>query len=166
LYLSLNCMRDYSSKLIVNVLRNDYPDIDLIIRRKLDQDIPEQLSDLKLITNIVSSFKSLKSITYLQWSRKKEGHREGGHRIGIHEDRELLLSVILLFYHPEKLLRITKERTRYGVIRKTSEILNCPLGSLKMTIPYVIIAFRAYKEFREETYRIYELIKSEHKFFE
>lgn len=82
------------------------------------------------------------------------------------EYRKLILAVIMLFYHPDKIILSTSEKTRYGILMAVASEIECSRGMLKMRLADVIVAFKSYKEFRDESYRLYELIKTENKFFQ
>jgi len=152
-------MREYSSALITNILRREYPEVDLCIRKRLDEELPASLEDVSLIPLVVRSFKAIKGINSEVWINK------GGNR-SISENRDLLVSVIMLLYQPEKVLSISNIRLKRFILSRMAAELNCSRDILKKRISCVIVAFRAYKEFKSETYRLYELIKTEHKFFE
>ncbi len=152
-------MLDYKQSLVIDILSKEYPEIHFTIRKRIENSIPEKLQDLELVPQIISSFKKLKGINYSSWTnrdREKE----------ISENRGLLLCIVLMFFHPEKVLRMTTQKTRFGVIRDIAKELNCSSTILKTSLPSVIVAFKAYRNFREETYRLYELIKIENRFFE
>jgi len=55
-------------------------------------------------------------------------------------------------------LQLTDEKAKYGVMSAISNVLQCSNKLLQRRISQVIVSFKAYKAFREETYRIYELI--------
>lgn len=152
-------MRHYNPALVVDILRKEYPEVNKRILQRIDNDIPMKLDDLELIPCIIKSFKVHRGVDHSEWINKL-GSRD------ISEDRELLLSVVMLFFHPEKLIQLTTEKARYGVMSKMSGELNCGRDVLKKSLTAVIVAFRVYKSFHEEAYRLYELIKIENKFFE
>jgi len=151
-------MREYSAALVIDIFRKEYPEIESSIRQRLDDDLPQRLQDLNFIPEIISSFKSIKGISGNNWTNKS------GTRV-ISENRELIMAVILLLYQPEKIMRISDLRLKRFILSKVSAELGCSRDVLKMSLAGIIVAFRAYKEFREETYRIYELIKEKHQFF-
>ncbi len=150
-------MREYSQNLVIDILRKDYPEIDNRIRQRLNESLPVRLIDINLIPKIVSSFKRLKQ---LKGSINQPMNRESS------EYRKLILAVIMLFYHPDKIILSTSEKTRYGILMAVASEIECSRGMLKMRLADVIVAFKSYKEFRDESYRLYELIKTENKFFQ
>ena len=152
-------MREYSSALITDILRREYPEVDMSIRKRLDDELPASLEDMTLIPTIIRSFKSIKGIQGDPWVNKR-GSR------ALSENRELLVSVIILLYQPEKILRISNIRLKKFIITRTAAELNCSRDVLKKCISEIIVSFRAYKEFKSESYRLYELIKTENKFFQ
>lgn len=153
-------MMDYSATLMVTVLRKEYPEIANVIAERINKTLPEeQLTDIKQITSIVETFKKEKSITEENWTSGKT-------KVKITNPREELIAVILLFYHPEKLLQLTTGNTKYGVLKYLSDEIGTLPEILSMAVSNVIVAFRAYEPFKKEVYRLYELIKIENKFFE
>jgi len=153
-------MNDQHASLMITVLRKDYPEIATLITAKISKSLPERsLYDLQHIDQIVASFKLAKGITEQNWT-------EGKSEIKIVESRDLLLGVILMFYHPEKLMDLTSLRTKSGVLKNLALALGTKQPVLSLRVAIVIVAFRAYEEFRLEVYRLYELIRIENKFFE
>jgi|GEM_PF-2364981 len=161
LYLSLLHMREYSSALIIDILHRDYPEVENMIMQRIGDTIPQKLENLELLPLVINSFKSIKGIQHSGWMRVNDISSNE-----IIKNRNLLIAVLLLFFHPEKILKVTDRKVKSSLLRNTAIELNCTLGALKMSISTVIVAFRAYKEFKAETYRLYELIKTENKFFE
>lgn len=154
-------MREYNSSLVIDILRKDYPEIESRILQRIDDEVPQKLSDMDLIPVIVSSFKFLKGIGECNWVSTTRSREK------VNDHRDLLLAVIMLFYHPEKMMMITKDKAKYGLLCKVSYCLGFDENTiLSKSLPAVIVAFRAYKDFKEEVHRVYELIKIEHKFFQ
>lgn len=152
-------MNDQNSALMITVLRNDYPEIARIISEKINKTLPEQaLHNLKYIGQIVASFKNEKGINELHWTKGKS-------TIKIVESRELLTAVVLMFYHREKILNSSNEKTRYGVLRELRRQIGVSQEVSSKTAANAIVAFKVYENFRQEVYRLYELIKIENKFF-
>jgi hypothetical protein len=144
---------------MITVLQKDYPEIASMITEKIRISLPEcSLDDLQYIDPIVTSFKKEKGITEQNWT-------EGKSRVKITESREQLTAIILLFYHPEKLMQLTSGNTRLGVLKTLSGILGTSREVLSLTVANAIVAFKAYEDFRVEVYRLYELIKIENQFF-
>jgi hypothetical protein len=152
-------MNDQNSALMITVLRNDYPEIARIISEKINKTLPEQaLHNPKLIGQIVASFKNEKGIDELNWIKGKSA-------IKIVESRELLTAVVLMFYHREKILNSSPEKTRSGVLRELRKQIGVSQEVSSKTAANAIVAFKVYENFRQEVYRLYELIKIENKFF-
>lgn len=152
-------MNDQHSALMITVLRKDYPEIASIITAKISNSLPERsLDDLQHIPQIVASFKNAKGITEQNWT-------EGKSEIKIVESREQLLAVVLIFYHPEKLMDLTSANTKSGVLKTLAGILKTQRPVLSISVASAVVAFKAYEEFRQEVYRLYELIRIENKFF-
>jgi hypothetical protein len=153
-------MQEYSPFLMVSVLRKDYPEIAEQISARIKKSLPEErLTDLSKVDLIIASFKKELEISAECWTNIKGSTR-------ITQKRDLLIGVLLLFYNPEKLLRLVDQRTFCGLFIRASKIIGTSRAILSMTAPNVILAFRAYEEFRNEVYRLYDLIKTENKFFE
>jgi hypothetical protein len=148
--------------LMVNVLHKEYPEIASIITKKINDSLPEySLTDLQYIDQIVTSFKKEKGITHDKWTNTVKGNPKGK-VTGI---REEMVAVVLMFYHPEKLIQLTKERTRQGVITQLAKVTGAPNEVLSKSATNIPLKFRAYVDFRNEVYRLYELIKEENQFF-
>lgn len=151
---------EYSSNLMVAVLRKEYPEIADIITEKIKETLPdERLTDLSNIEKIVSTFKKIKGIQLESWTNGKG-------RTNITYERELLIAVLLLFYDPEKIMQLVRRNTVPGVLKQASCLIGTSQEVLSMSTPGVIVAFKAYEGFREEVYRIYDLIRIENNFFE
>ena len=154
-------MREYSSALVIDILHRDYPEIESMIMQQIGDSLPGRLNDLSLIPKVIESFKKIRQVKHSGWLKSTD--------IDVRdmiENRNLLIAVLLMFFHPEKILKVTDRKVRCNLLRDTAAELNCSVGALKMSISTVIVAFKAYKEFKSETYRLYELIKTENKFFE
>lgn len=145
-------MKEYNIHLVVDILRKEYPEIELKIRQRIDDDIPGKVDDLSHIPEIIRLFTQIRGIDDLVMAIVRYGNKE------IWENIDLLLAVVMLFYHPEKVLQLTDEKAKYGVMSAISNVLQCSNKLLQRRISQVIVSFKAYKAFREETYRIYELI--------
>jgi len=154
-------MREYSTALVIDILRREYPEVESMIMQRIGNSVPDKLEDLNMIPKVINSFKRIKGITHSDWMRVNDADYKE-----IIQNRNLLIAVLLLFFHPEKILNVTDRFVKRNLLSTTAVELNCTIGALKMSTSVVIVAFRAYKEFKSETYRIYELIKTENKFFE
>lgn len=158
--LSLCLMQQYNSNLVLAVLRKEYPEIAIQIDNKIRESLPDQrLTDLSNIEKIVSSFKRERSVIEESWTNCKG-------KANITHERDLLIAVTLLFYDPDKLMQLIRKHTQQGVLKQVSDLIGTSQKILSMTTPNVIVAFKAYPDFRAEVYRLYELISNEHKFFE
>lgn len=154
-------MREYGAEIMVTVLRKDYPDIADKIVGKIKETLPsERLKDLSNIGKIVTSFKKIKGIQQLDNWTNSTG------KVSITYERELLLGVMLLFYDPEKILQLVRRNTVPGLLKSISHVIKASKSVLSISVPGVIVAFKAYPDFREEVYRLYDLIITENKFFE
>lgn len=154
-------MKQYSPALVIDILRKDYPEVDSQIRQRIDESIPSCLTDLNLVPAIIQSFKKIKAVDYSKWESER-----GCNRGKVHEDRELLLAVLLLLYQPEKILKMTNVYTKHRLLSTISKEINCSVASLKMRVPITILSYKAYKEFKKEAFSIYEQIKLENDFFQ
>jgi len=151
---------EYSSNLMVAVLRKEYPEIADIITEKIKEALPdERLTDLSNVEKIVSAFKKIKGIQVDNWTNGKG-------KTNITYERELLIAVLLLFYDPEKIMQLVRRNTVPGVLKQASALIGTSQEVLSMSTPGVIVAFKAYEGFREEVYRMYDLIRIENHFFE
>lgn len=153
-------MREYNSSLVIDILRKDYPEIESRILQRINDEVPHKLSDMGLIPGIIHSFKALKGIGECNWVSTTRSREK------VNDHRDMLLAVIMMFYHPEKMMMLTREHSRPGILSTTAVSLQCKSSAIRKSLPAVIVAFKAYKDFKEEVHRIYELIKIEHKFFD
>lgn len=153
-------MQQYNSNLVLAVLRKEYPQVAIEIDRKIRESLPDQcLTDLSNIDKIVVSFKIERGVIEQNWTNCKG-------KANITYERDLLLAVTLLFYDPDKLMQLIRKHTQQGVLKHVADLIGTSQKVLSMTTPNVIVAFKAYPDFRAEVYRLYELISNEHKFFE
>ncbi|TDQ12189.1 hypothetical protein ATK78_1323 [Pedobacter metabolipauper] len=140
---------------MVTVLRKEYPEIADIIAERIKKTLPEEkLDDLCHISEIVETFKRDKGICLVSWTNRKSNY-----------NRELLIAVMLMFYHPEKLLQLTTSRSKFGMLKQLSKLIGSSQPILSGDLANAIVAFKAYDKFRKEVYRIYEIIKTENNFF-
>lgn len=153
-------MREYGAEIMVTVLRKDYPEIAEMITGKIKDTLPSgRLDDLSNVERIITSFKKIKSIEVENWTNGKG-------KVNITYERELLLGVLMLFYDPEQIMQFVKRNTVPGLLKQVSTLIGTTQKVLSMSTPNVIVAFKAYPDFREEVYRLYDLIITENKFFE
>lgn len=151
---------EYSSNLMISVLRKEYPEIAQRITRKIKETLPgEQLTDLSNIGKIIATFKREKQVKTDNWTNGKG-------KTNITYKRDLLVAVLLLFYDPEKIMQLVRRNTIPGILKQASVLIGTSQEVLSMSTPGVIVAFKAYEDFREEVYRLYDLIRIEHRFFE
>lgn len=151
---------EYSSNLMISVLRKEYPEIAQRITRKIKETLPgEQLTDLSNIGKIIATFKREKQVKTDHWTNGKG-------KANITYKRDLLVAVLLLFYDPEKIMQLVRRNTIPGILKQASVLIGTSQEVLSMSTPGVIVAFKAYEDFREEVYRLYDLIRIEHRFFE
>lgn len=153
-------MHEYSSNLMVSVLRKDFPEIADKIAYRIKTTLPEErLYDLSNIGLIVDSFKKERGVTAENWTNTKG-------KASITYERELLIAVLLMFYDPEKIMQMVDRHIIKGLLIKASKLIGTTSSVLSMSVPGVIVAFKAYQDFREEVYRLYDVISIENKFFE
>lgn len=145
---------------MISVLRKEYPEIAQRITRKIKETLPgEQLTDLSNIGKIIATFKREKQVKTDNWTNGKG-------KTNITYKRDLLVAVLLLFYDPEKIMQLVRRNTIPGILKQASVLIGTSQEVLSMSTPGVIVAFKAYEDFREEVYRLYDLIRIEHRFFE
>jgi len=153
-------MRNSNQSLVIDILRKEYPEIEYRIQQRIKETVPVKLEDFDLIPLIISSFKRIKGIEYQSWTGSPGGRKK------LNIDRDLLLGTIILFYHPEKLMQMTHDKSKHGLMVKVADELSCNRLTLSKSLQPIIVAFKAYREFKEEVYRIYELIKIENNLLE
>lgn len=145
---------------MISVLRKEYPEVAQRITRKIKETLPgEQLTDLSNIGKIIATFKREKQVKTDNWTNGKG-------KDNITYKRDLLVAVLLLFYDPEKIMQLVRRNTIPGILKQASVLIGTSQEVLSMSTPGVIVAFKAYEDFREEVYRLYDLIRIEHRFFE
>jgi len=153
-------MHDYSPNLMVSVLRKDFPEIAEQISNRIKTTLPgDRLYDLSSIETIIESFKKERGVTADNWTNSKG-------KANITYERELLIAVLLMFYDPEKIMQLVDRQVFKGLLYHASKLIGTTNAVLSMSVPGVIVAFKAYQDFREEVYRLYDLISIENKFFE
>ncbi len=151
-------MMSYPSEFIINVLRKDYPDINLEISEKIRQSLPEKsLNDLSQISVIIRSFLKAKGLTCFRW-QNQPGQKK------VTDTRELLLAVVLMFYHPEKIHGFTAREKKTGMVKALSELIECRQDIISKSMMSAVSAYRTYRNFREEVQRLYDVIKGDVKF--
>lgn len=145
---------------MVSVLRKDFPEIAEQISNRIKTTLPgDRLYDLSRIEIIIESFKKERGVTADNWTNSKG-------KANITYERELLIAVLLMFYDPEKIMQLVDRQVFKGLLHHASKLIGTTNAVLSMSVPGVIVAFKAYQDFREEVYRLYDLISIENKFFE
>ena len=145
---------------MVSVLRKDFPEIAEQISNRIKTTLPgDRLYDLSSIETIIESFKKERGVTADNWTNSKG-------KANITYERELLIAVLLMFYDPEKIMQLVDRQVFKGLLYHASKLIGTTNAVLSMSVPGVIVAFKAYQDFREEVYRLYDLISIENKFFE
>lgn len=153
-------MHDYNPTLMVSVLRKEYPEIAEMIALRIKKTLPEErLYDLSNIEKIITSFKRERGVTAENWTNSKG-------KASITYERDLLIAVLLLFYDPERILQLVNRPILRGMMKVAADHIGTSRKVLTMSMPGAIVAFKAYQDFREEVYRLYDLISIENKFFE
>jgi len=143
--------------MFLNVLHRDFPDVVHQVNKKIEESIPKhRLTDLAQMETIISSFKRLKNIDS-GFKTNRDNHRS------ITKSRALAIAVTLMFYQPERLMGLTKNRNPYCSLLSRS--MNTSAASISQSTSNAIVAFKAYALFRQEVYELYEQIKEENNFF-
>ncbi|WP_256013153.1 hypothetical protein [Desertivirga xinjiangensis] len=144
-------VNQYPAEIMITILNKDYPDVAQCINLKLKDVLPsDRLTDPEEINRIIKSY-SL--------------HTGNGGVFADTEDRDVLCAVLLMFYHPEKIMGLDKKRTLNGIVQKVASELSWKPASISQSISRGIVAFKVYSEFREKVNEIYEHIKNENQFF-
>lgn len=147
-----------SNKTIVQVLRKEYPDVIDKITSEYVADLPDnKLTDFSLILQIIESFKKIRGI-HVKSFKNEIGQKK------ITDERILLLAVILLFFNPERLYGI-KRHDHLKISNAVSKLTDTSQVVLTKSLNDAVLSIKAYKDFKKEVYRLYELIKQENKFF-
>lgn len=142
----------HSDKVIINTIERFYPGIIDEVKTKLDEILPAADHDISKLDAIIRLFCQIKLIDMhsIQGRELKRGYPEA---------RKELLAVLLMFYHPQKLYGLCKEKTHYGILLKISEILGCQRNCLSNIIPEIIVHFKTYSQFKSSVTDTYEEIK-------
>ena len=144
--------------MFLNILHRDFPNVVHQVNKKIEESIPKhRLTDYSQIEAIIASFKRIKNIDD---SFKNEREYMLKH---VTKQRELAIAIVILFYHPEKLLGLSNKRNSFCHI--LSKTIKLPKSSISRTTCNAIFAFKTYAEFRAEVYETYERIKEENQFF-
>lgn len=94
--------------------------------------IPDILADFCLFRGITPTDITGHNISYVNVQHRKE-----------------FFAVLLLCYHPEKILSITRKRVWPGVEKAASDLLDCYRSSLANFVKQIISHYHFYKDFRE-----------------
>lgn len=143
---------NYPTEFIANVLRREYPEINRLISEKINNSLPERnLSDLTQVDTVVRLFLKTKGLKSFTWH-----NQPGENKTDI---RELLMAVVLMFYHPERLYGYGSGKKRTGLGKRLSELTGCKHVIISKNTTSAISAFKTYKSFREEVNKVYMIIK-------
>lgn len=109
-------MEHVNAKLALRVLTRDYPHVAKEIEQKITSSASFRLTDLTQVPFIIKEFCKVKEIKSANWI-KGNGKNETS------KNRQLLVAVLLKFYHPEKLYCLDDGYTFNGLIKKVSKEL-------------------------------------------
>lgn len=149
--------------IILTILKNEYPEIAKAITQLIDQTLPKSiLSDYRLIPAIVTIFKKRTGITQVDWTKSSQlvdttlFDDQKQHKVT--EIRSVLIAVMLMLYHPEKLLNVVNENARSGLLLHLSSTLKCNKPTLSYTLSNAIVYYSAYKNFRRIVDKMHRII--------
>ena len=161
-----------NSVLMLNILHRDFPDVAGVISERLQTTLPkEKLEDVNLIPSIVSAFMNATAINSIDWSnstaRVSCRLTDDEHRLmKVTELREMLIAVVLLFYHPEKIFGYTNDFAKRGVVKKLWEQLKSNKVRISRDVNSAVSYYKNYKGFKKEVDHIYQQIIMAGKYFE
>jgi hypothetical protein len=143
-----------------------------MITERIQQMLPkDKLSDTQRLSEIVNDFIRITEIKGITWanSRDKVWCRltDDEYRLcKVTDIREMLTGVILMFFHPEKVLGFTNSATTKGVLTQLAKTLNCDKVTLSYGIGNAVSYYKNYKSFKNEVDHLYNQIKISRGYFE
>lgn len=144
---------EVSQVLVLNVLQRDFPDVAEKIMSKIRSSMPEMvLSDTDQVQTVINAYCKIRDIQFDTWSNKPGIKR-------ITYERELLLTVMIMFFQPEKLNGLSDDVVRYGLIKELSKCMICSKNVISISISNCISNYRIYNDFRNESNEVYNQIK-------
>ncbi|PPK99005.1 hypothetical protein [Parapedobacter indicus] len=139
-------------KLVLNVLRRDFPNVLEQIETKIKTIIPDvTLSDFGDIRWIVDDYCLAKGVSLKAWMNVP-----GFKRITHH--REVLVALIIKFYQPERLAGIEGSFNK-GFLLSLSRHLNCTYAVVRYSLAAALSNYNIYPAFRKEVDDLYENFK-------
>jgi hypothetical protein len=172
LYLKLFFMHTLSPAVIAYALQRNHPDIYQKLTDDISSTLPQgRVSDVGMLRGIVQDFCNLLSFHKINWkdSRHKELCiiSEGSVKeYRVTELREILLGVVLLYYHPERIHQVMPGQIKSGLIKELSKQLNVDKATLSLGANNAITYFKAYKAFNENVLYVYNELNKIHKYLE
>lgn len=166
---------------MLSILHRDYPDVAASIHEQISKSMPaERLTDFELLPAMVNQF-LISAKTFDQpgilpndqvdWRTSRSYimcvmSSNIAKRCSITELREILLAVVLMLFHPEKILSLTSRPAKSGLIKQLSILLKCDKVTLSQSMSNAISHYKTYKSFRDDVEHLYNDIKIQAKYFE
>lgn len=149
---------------MLNILHRDYPDVAGEITRQIDGVLPAfRIGDSRKVPVIVNAFNEAAGITDKDWSRHDRitiALSNNDIRLcKITEAREILIAVVLLFFHPARILGLDSGPTKPGMLKELAHITGCTKVVLSQNLGNAVTRYRAYKGFKTEVDYLYEQVK-------
>lgn len=169
-------MQDQESSIVVAILRKDFPDVAALIDQRIKEQIPVNiLTDLKLVGSIIEDFQNVfihEQNKVVKWYQSKDRiwcrlSSDEYRLCKVTEIREMMIAVILMFYHPERLLGLTGEntRTKSGIVKELSKVCKCHKRDISTSLSNAIAYYKVYAGFKNEVNIIYDNVTTQGKYF-
>lgn len=156
---------------MLNILHRDFPDVATIISERINEMMPDKIiTDASLMPAIIHDFIQVTEIGQIVWRNSKDRvscrlSQDEYRLCKVTEVRELLIAVVLMFFHPERILNLTNSRARCGIIKNLSALLKCDKDLLSKIISNVISYYKTYRTFREEVQYLYSQVNEKGNYF-
>ncbi|MDQ7949531.1 MAG: hypothetical protein AAGB30_11060 [Pedobacter sp.] len=152
-------MQKLTDRTLLRILHKDYPQVVERISREFKASMPENiLTDFDKIPVIIEAFKVVKGLNDTSFNN------DMGRRNSM-ENREIMLAVIAMFYHPQRLANLVM-REKGGILEAVSKAISIPKKNLSNSLANAIVRFKVYGKFRNEVIQLYNMISKEYKLLE
>jgi len=164
-------MRTVSPALVASVLRRKHPEFYQTLEQDISSTLPEHsLHDVAMLHILLADFCHLLQLGTINWkdSRQHVTCTVGDTRkqCRVTELREMLLGVLLLYYHPERLYQLQPGPIKSGLLKQLTLLLGVDKATLSLNASNAITYFKAYKQFTDDVLHLYHQLNHQHHYFE
>ena len=163
-------MPTLSPAVIAYALQRNHPDIYQKLQDDISSTLPSgRVNDVTLLSQIVKDFCSFLSLDNTNWKQSRSKvccsfRVETKRDCRITELREILLGVILLYYHPERIYQLMPGQIKSGLIKELTKLLNVDKATLSLSANNAITYFKAYKGFYDDVQHVYNELNLKHNY--